>query len=78
MWNFVVVDASMSDDVAYQVTKAILEGNERMVATHAAAKGTVAENILQDTFIPLHRGAAKYYQEVGVEIPAAIAPGSEG
>ena len=74
MWNFVVADASMSDEVAYEITKAVLEGNDRMVATHSAAKGTLAENILKDTFIPLHPGAARYYEEIGVEIPDAIAP----
>ena len=50
---------------------------ETTKATHAAAKDTLAENILKDTFIPLHPGAARYYAEIGVEIPAAIAPGAE-
>lgn len=45
-----------------------------MVSTHAAAKGTVAENILNNTFIPLHPGAARYYSEIEVEVPEAIAP----
>lgn len=78
MWNFVVVDASMPDDVAYRITKAVIEGNARMVSTHAAARDTIAENILKDTFIPLHPGAARYYDEIGIEIPAAIAPRQDG
>ncbi|WP_305970609.1 MULTISPECIES: TAXI family TRAP transporter solute-binding subunit [unclassified Mameliella] len=78
MWNFVVADASMSDDIAYQITRAVLENNARMISTHAAAKQTLAENILKNTFIPLHPGAARYYTEIGVEIPDAIAPGAEG
>lgn len=73
MWNFVVADASLPEDVAYRVTRAVLENNERMKATHAAAKDTLAENILKDTFIPLHPGAARYYEEIGVAIPAEIA-----
>ncbi|WP_010142355.1 TAXI family TRAP transporter solute-binding subunit [Oceanicola sp. S124] len=77
MWNFVVADASMPEDLAYEITKAVLENNDRMKATHAAAKDTLAENILKDTFIPLHPGAARYYAEIGVEIPDAIAPGAE-
>jgi TRAP transporter TAXI family solute receptor len=78
MWNFVVADASMSDDVAYKITKAVLEGHERMITTHSAAKETLAKNILKNTFIPLHPGAARYYKEIGLEIPDAIAPGGEG
>ena len=77
MWNFIVADASMPEALAYEITKAVLENNDRMKATHAAAKDTLAENILKDTFIPLHPGAARYYAEIGVEIPAAIAPGAE-
>lgn len=77
MWNFVVSDASMSDELAYEITKGVLENNARMVSTHSAAKSTLAENILSNTFIPLHPGAARYYEEIGVEIPAAIAPVGE-
>ncbi|WP_163852328.1 TAXI family TRAP transporter solute-binding subunit [Pseudooceanicola aestuarii] len=77
MWNFVVADAGMSDDLAYEITKAVLESNARMVSTHSAARNTLAENILQNTFIPLHPGAARYYAEIGVEIPEAIAPAAE-
>jgi TRAP transporter TAXI family solute receptor len=74
MWNIVVADASMSDEVAYDITKAVIEGNAAMVSTHSAAKDTIAENILRNTFIPLHPGAARYYEEIGFDIPAAIAP----
>lgn len=78
MWNFIVADAALPDDVAYQVTKALLEGQARMVATHSAAKDTLAKNIVKNTFIPLHPGAARYYEEIGVDIPEAIAPDAEG
>lgn len=77
MWNFVVADASMSDEIAYEITKAVLENNARMVSTHSAAKNTLAQNILNNTFIPLHPGAARYYEEIGVDIPAAIASVAE-
>lgn len=68
MWNFMTVDASMSEELAYEITKAVLENNERMRATHSAAKDTLADNIINNTAIPLHPGAARYYQEIGVEI----------
>lgn len=77
MWNFVVADASMSEELAYEITKAVLENNARMVSTHSAAKNTLAENILNNTFVPLHPGAARYYEEIGVDIPTSIAPVTE-
>ncbi|WP_346795465.1 TAXI family TRAP transporter solute-binding subunit [Halomonas sp. Bachu 37] len=78
MWNFMTVDAGMSEELAYEITKAVLENNERMRSTHSAAKDTLAENILNNTFIPLHPGAARYYKEVGIEIPDDIQPQQEG
>lgn len=74
MWNFMVADASMSEEMAYEITKAVLENNERMTSTHSAAKDTLAENIVNNTFIPLHAGAMRYYAEIGVEIPEEIQP----
>jgi len=74
MWNFVVVDEAMPDELAYKITKAILENNETLKATHSAAKDTVAQNISNNTFIPLHPGAAQYYAEIGLDVPAAIQP----
>ena len=64
----------MPDSLAYDITKAILENNATLKATHAAAKDTTAENITQNTFIPLHPGAAKYYEEIGLDVPSAIKP----
>ena len=72
MWNFVVVDEGMSDDLAYEITKAVLENQERLRSTHAAAVDTLAANIEHNTFIPLHPGATRYYEEVGIEIPEAL------
>lgn len=74
MWNFVVASADLPDDVAYEITKAVLENNERMVATHSAARQTLAENIVNNTVVPLHPGAVRYYEEIGIEIPEAIMP----
>lgn len=74
MWNFVVASADLSDDVAYEITKAALENNARMVTTHSAARQTLAENILNNTVMPLHPGAARYYSEIGIDIPKAMMP----
>ncbi|MCG7602088.1 TAXI family TRAP transporter solute-binding subunit [Halomonas sp. McH1-25] len=78
MWNFMTADADMSEELAYEITKAVLENNERMRSTHSAAKDTLAENIVKNTFIPLHPGAARYYEEIGVKIPDSIQPQQEG
>ena len=68
--NPVVVSAElMSEDVAYELTKVILEnateGKYALVLTHPIAAQMTPENACKCP-IPLHPGAEKYYKEVGV------------
>jgi TRAP transporter TAXI family solute receptor len=74
MWNFVVASADMSEKLAYEIVKAVFAEHDRLVTTHAAAKDTLARNIVHNTVLPLHPGAVRYYREIGVDIPAAILP----
>jgi len=74
LYNFAIANKSMSDDVAYLVTKTILENNAAMVQGHAAASETIAANAKANTFLPFHPGAVRYYKEKGIELPAATMP----
>jgi TRAP-type uncharacterized transport system substrate-binding protein len=38
------------------------------------ARDTVPKNVDKDTFLPFHPGAIRYYREIGLEIPHALAP----
>ena len=68
MWNFVVANKSMSDELAYAITKTVLESNEAMMQVHRAAAETLAANIQHNGVLPVHPGAAKYYKELGIEL----------
>lgn len=65
------VNASMSDEIAYELTAAFwdnLESNQKDVALLAYTQMTpFAGNPM-----PLHPGAVKYYREKGLEIPAHL------
>lgn len=74
LYNFAIANKSMSDDVAYLVTKTILENNAAMVQGHAAASETIAANAKANTFLPFHPGAVRYYKEKGIQLPAATIP----
>ena len=52
-----------------RITKTVLENNERMMQIHAAAAATLAENWDNNSFLPFHPGAVRYYEEIGIEIP---------
>jgi hypothetical protein len=62
--NFLVTSTNVSNDLAYQITKALYTNLDGMVAVHSAAKGIKLENAVKNMPVPLHPGAEKYYREV--------------
>lgn len=68
MWNFVVANKSMSNELAYSITKTILESNNEMQQVHRAAAESLAKNMVFNGVLPIHPGAAKYYREIGIEV----------
>jgi len=73
VWNVAIVSADMSEELAYNITKTILENTDKLIDIHKAARGTTLENIAHSP-IPLHPGAIKYLEEQGVEIPEHLIP----
>ena len=72
-FNFVVASKDLPDDLVYAITKAFYANHDRMVQAQASARESVVANLNRNTFIPYHPGALRYYREIGVEIPAALA-----
>ncbi|MEA5013853.1 MAG: TAXI family TRAP transporter solute-binding subunit [Candidatus Limiplasma sp.] len=64
--NMVVVRADLSEDVVYQITKALMENIDTVKNSHKAAGGITLEGAVR-TSIPLHPGAEKYFVEVGAK-----------
>jgi len=60
------VREDISEDVVYEVVKAIFEHLDALVETHAQGKNIKLETALNGMSIPLHPGAEKYYKEVGL------------
>jgi len=63
--NIVIVNAKVSEDVAYKITKAIFENIEVMYNAHPSAKAIKIETA-PVKYIPMHPGAEKYFKEKGV------------
>jgi TRAP transporter TAXI family solute receptor len=74
LFNFAINNKDMADDVAYIVTKTILENNAAMVRGHPAAKETVAANAGRDSFLTFHPGAVRYYKEKGIKLDPGAVP----
>lgn len=70
--NFLAVNASVSEDHVYKLTKAIYENLPFLQAIHPATKAMAVEKAMAGLPVPLHPGAMKYYKEVGLKIPAHL------
>jgi TRAP transporter TAXI family solute receptor len=63
----VLVNASMDEKTAYNVTKAMFEQIEKYKASHRLlAASTTKESLAQKGAAALHPGAEKYYREAGI------------
>jgi uncharacterized protein len=70
--NFLSVRADVDEDAVYQITKTIYENLPFLNAIHGATKAINIEKAIAGLPMPLHPGAAKYYKEVGIKIPARL------
>ena len=70
--NFLSVRADVDEDAVYQITKTMYENLPFLNAIHGATKAMSIEKAIAGLPMPLHPGAAKYYQEVGITIPARL------
>ncbi len=55
--------SDVSEDLVYEMTKAIFENTNIIVAAHPRGKDITLESALDGMSIPLHPGAEKYYEE---------------
>ena len=65
-----VCDAQLSDDVVYKFTKALWDNIADLHKVHAKAKLITLETALDGVSVPVHPGAAKFYTEKGMKVPA--------
>ena|SRR5689334_18485807 len=64
--NYLVTQDGVSDDLAYGLTRALWSGLDRLTAAQPAAKGIDLKRALEGLPVPLHPGAQRYYQEIGL------------
>lgn len=67
--NFLAVNASVDENHVYLLTKALYENLPFLQAIHKATMAMDVNNAMAGLPVPLHPGAKKYYEEVGLEVP---------
>lgn len=63
--NVLLVNHRLSEDVVYNLTKAIFDNLEALYSAHNAALDIKLETVTEGLLVPLHPGAEKYFKEVG-------------
>ena len=72
--NFLAVRADVDEEAVYMITKTIYENLPFLNAIHKATSVMALEKSLAGLPMPLHPGAAKYFKEAGLDIPARLMP----
>jgi len=67
--NFLAVNASVDENHVYLLTKTLYENLPFLQAIHPATKAMSTDAAMAGLPVALHPGAARYYKEIGLEIP---------
>lgn len=67
--NILIVREDMDEELVYNLTKAVYDSHDDLVAGHNATKDTVLEKSMDGMIIPVHPGAKKFFDEKGIAVP---------
>ncbi len=70
--NFLAVRADIDEEAVYLITRTIYENLAFLAGIHAATSYMAPENAVVGLPLPLHPGALRYYDEVGVDVPSRL------
>lgn len=76
-WQTVMMmmaNKNLSEDVAYQLTKTYMESRKELAKGNALLRELPDDSPFGGVIAPLHPGAAKYYKEAGIAVPAELMP----
>ncbi len=70
--NFLAIHPDVDEEVVYKLTKTIYENLLFLHGIHKATRAMKLERAIVGLPVPLHPGAARYYEEKGIVIPSAL------
>jgi len=74
VWNVMICQASLDEDLVYRLVKALYEHNDYLLKIHPSASYTTPENAVKYSPIPLHPGTIRYLKEKGIDVPQNLVP----
>lgn len=70
--NFLAVRDDLPEEDVYKITKTIYENLPFLNGIHKATKAMSLQKAIDGLPVPLHPGAARFYREQGIEVPAHL------
>lgn len=70
----VMANKDVDEATVYKLTKTYIESRKRLAEGNALLKELPGDNLFGGVIAPLHPGAARYFKEAGIAIPAELAP----
>ena len=64
----IVVKADLDEELVYNMTKGLFENLDAVAAAHAKGAEMSLEGAIEGVSVPLHPGAAKYFEEQGLTV----------
>ncbi len=71
-WNALVAPENFNEEQAYDITKAVFENVDVIEGVYAPAVEFIVPENIENAPVPVHPGALKYYDEVGIDVPAEL------
>lgn len=71
--DILIADKDLNEDLVYAITKATYEDRVKLAQSYPGFL-TINTKDIVNALIPLHKGSYRYFQEIGVEIPAQLRP----
>jgi uncharacterized protein len=68
VWNILVCNADMKEDIAYKIVQTLFDKKDELVAVHKEAQNLNLESQKTGSPLPFHPGAAKYFKEKGITV----------
>jgi TRAP transporter TAXI family solute receptor len=72
--NILVASTALDEETVYIITRTLYENLEFLNSTHPATNDMDIGKAMEGMPMPLHPGAARYFEEVGLEIPLRLKP----
>lgn len=72
--NFLMVRDDLPEETIYQITRTIYENLGFLHGIHPVTTAMSLDAAIAGLPLPLHPGAIRYYEEVGIEIPDRLRP----